>query len=140
MKILLLEDTYSIFGLLREKLIEDKNIVFKATQISDAIDILEEEVVDIFIIDLRVKPIGLTEKEIKQLPNGRFSGWVFLENYVFPKNAINKSRTIIYSEYIGELRSVVDLKVYPEIKIISKQEGSIEDVRNYVKFLKEQNS
>ncbi|MBL7966949.1 MAG: response regulator [Prolixibacteraceae bacterium] len=136
MKILLLEDTYSIFGALKDKLLEDGHIVFKATQISDAIDILNEESVDVFIIDLRVKPIGLTEKEIKQLPNGRFSGWVFLDNYVFKKDINYKSKTILYSEYIGELKSKVDLSLYPEIKVMSKQDSSIEDVRNYVKSLK----
>jgi len=136
MKILFLEDRFSVFDSLKEKLTSDGNTIFKATQVSDAISILQEEVLDLFIIDLRVSPIGLKPEEIMKLPNGRISGWVFLENYVFLKDNENKSKTVIYSEYISELEKVIKLSNYPEIRFFSKRDYSIENIRNYVQLIK----
>jgi hypothetical protein len=100
--ILLLEDNGYMYSILKELLEEDNFEVKSAFQISDAIDNFNEKI-DYLIVDLSVLPIGLTKEQLDLTNGGIYSGWIWLQEYVFNDHPKYRRKTIIYSAYISRL-------------------------------------
>lgn len=127
MNILYLEDRASISEPLNYKLVQEGHTVYRAHQIEDAMEYFKEEKIDFLIIDLRVIPTCFNAEQLNRSKMGQIAGWVFLEDFVFPKKPELKNRTIIYSEHIGALSSNV-IKTYRDISFLSKSNYQIDDI------------
>jgi CheY-like chemotaxis protein len=101
-KVLLLEDNGFMYDSLKELLEENNFEVKDAYQISDAIGHFNDTI-DYMIVDLNVPPIGLTKEQRDQTEGGIFSGWIWLQEYVFKNHPEYRKKVIIYSAYINRL-------------------------------------
>ena len=135
MNILLLEDNGTVFSFLMEELENLGHKIELATKVSRAIDLMDDDEFDIkfdcIIVDLNINPSGLDADYFNKSEYDRIWGWVWLENFVFPKDEEWKKRTIIYSGYTQILYSKVDKKDYESIYIVEKN-NAIDNDSNLV--------
>jgi CheY-like chemotaxis protein len=120
MNVLLLEDTGAVAYPLRDKLETENHTVYVAQNIPKAKAYLRKEEIHCIIVDMNMPPEGLKDDEKKQTRCGIFSGWVWLQNYVFPENESMKKNTIILTAYAEELREHVGSDELSDIIIIEK--------------------
>lgn len=142
MNILFLEDSGYVANLMKKGLESQGHMVFHALGINDAQSYLESEHIDCFIIDTNMDPSGLKQELIDQSHDGTLSGWLWLKEYVFneKKNKEEKDvkkKTIIFSEYIQELKLYAEENDLQGIRLISKKDSSspAEQVLNHLKVI-----
>ena len=58
---------------------------------------------DCLIVDLHMPPDGLTVEQLHDTRGAMLTGWVWLQNYVFPFRPELVNHTIIYSAYLNVL-------------------------------------
>ena len=135
MNILLLEDNGSVFSFLMEELEKRGHKIELATKVSRAIDLMSDEFdnkFDCLIVDLNINPTGLDDENLKKSEYEKIWGWIWLKNYVFPKDENWKKKTIIYSGYTQMLYSKVIEEDYKGIYIIEKNNAIDNDSYNPV--------
>jgi CheY-like chemotaxis protein len=95
--------------------------VFSAYSVSDANSYLDEEKIDCIIVDLNMPTNGLSQGEVELTNDGLLTGWIWLHEYVLKEKPNMKERTIIYTEYMSELRAKISNNELEGILIISKK-------------------
>lgn len=133
MNILVLENRGSVSYYMVEAL-RAQHEVFDAQSITDAQSYLESERIDCFIIDLNMDPYGLEDDEIAETRDGLLTGWIWLREYVYKENPSLKSQTIIYTEYLPDLKANVPFEELKGIFLVPKRgtTGVARQVRNTV--------
>jgi len=133
--VLFLEDDASTYYYLVEDLEEEGFDVDVATNIARARTLWETKRIDFIIADLNMPPRGLENAEITQTGDGKLTGWIYLDKYVYSVKPVMKERTIILSAYINELKKRTnDGKELEGIKLITKRRDEAdEDEMNDVK-------
>ena len=122
MNVLVLEDRGSVGYYLKEALTEEGHSVYFALTVSDAISHLDEERIDCIVIDLNMSPEGLNDEEVGATLSGLLTGWIWLRNHVYAgRNADMRERTIIYTEYMDQLRYHVPEEELRGIHLIPKR-------------------
>ena len=139
MKILTLEDRGSVSFYMSEALSELGHIVMEADTIGEAEEMWNAGEIDCLIVDLNMSPSGLKPEEQALTEGGVLSGWIWLKFYVYKtcktlrhiSSVEMKRRTIIYSEYLDQLRMKVPSKELRGIILIPKRggEGAAELIR-----------
>jgi hypothetical protein len=90
------------------------------------------------IVGLNISPDGLNAHEINETKLGLYSGWVWLNNYVFPERPKLKKNTIIFTGYkeklIDKLSKDNELDLLDGICIISKKNTDI--ARQFIRQIK----
>ena len=124
MVVLILEDRGSVSLRLARSLESEGHRVLRAFSVAEANALREDAEVDCFVVDLNMSPEGLTIEEIEQTGDGIRTGWVWLKNYVFPGDETLRKRTIIYSAFLSEFRSVVPADDRRNIRIYEKNAPS----------------
>ena len=124
MNILILEDRGSVSFYMAKYLEDEGYTVFQAHSIADAQSYYDSRKIDCIIADLNMIPDGLTPEEKSKTKNGLLAGWVWLNNYVFRHDNNMRDRTIIYTEYLAQLKRYVPRESYETIKIIPKRGSS----------------
>ena len=135
MRILHLEDRGSVSHYVKELLEEDeRHEVRMAFSISDAQSFWKPQAsqqdprgigtIDCIIADLNLNPQGLKEEERAETRGGLLTGWIWLRSYVFSEQPQMRKRTVIYSEYVADLRSHVLPADLRDIRIIGKRGAS----------------
>jgi hypothetical protein len=136
MNILVLEDRGSVSFYVEEALEAEGHKIFPAFNINDAQSYWEDEQIDCIIADLNMSPEGLKKSEAERTNAGILTGWVWLNDYVFCKKKEMRSRTVIYSEYLGQLREYVGgEKEYVDICCVAKRGSTspTEELLSYVR-------
>jgi hypothetical protein len=130
MSILILENEYPIAKQLKHNFDTQGHEAIVAYNIFQARDawLKERQEISYIIADLHMDPSGLTETERNETERGRYSGYIWLRNYVFSDPDFGNIRdfTIIMSAYTqGFGQAFPDLKDYilPD-NVIAKGPGS----------------
>jgi hypothetical protein len=137
MNILVLEDRGSVSFYMEEALRNEGHIIFSAYNVNDAQSYWEKENIDCIIVDLNMAPDGLKPEEIADTKDGLLTGWIWLSNYVFKDKPEMKRQTVIYTEYMGDLRENVSSQALEGIRLIPKRgfTSTAEQVFNHVKAI-----
>ena len=87
------------------------------------------------IADLNLNPQGLAKHEREETRGGLLTGWIWLRNYVFSEQPEMRKRTIIYSEYVEDLRAVVGADALHDVRIMGKRgpESPLRQLREAVR-------
>lgn len=78
------------------------------TTCSKVVSTVNEINFDIYIIDLNVAAIGLSEEQITKTQNGLRTGWVLLVDILLPKDPMCIKKTVIFSDYINKFKEYID--------------------------------
>lgn len=125
MNVLVLEDRGSVVFYMVEAIAAEGHAVLHAYGVNDAQSHIESEVmIDCIVADLNMSPDGLSEEEMARTEYGLLTGWVWLEEYVFSVHESMRTRTIIYSEYLSDLRQHIDAERLAGVTLVDKR-GSI---------------
>jgi len=102
--VLILEDTALLLEQLAERCAEEHFKVFDCCSIYEAIDAWNNHQGEIraIVTDINMDSNGLTETEARATKDGKFSGWLWVNNYVIPTGFFAKN-VIILSEYNRDL-------------------------------------
>ncbi len=120
MNILWFEDR----GEAKQGFIEDlkkNHNVFEAKTVRDARSYWEESKIELIIADLLISPTGLTQDEKTLTKGGKFTGWIWLKNYVFNTSPEMKQKTIIVSRYINDLKKTFPNEDFKGISFVNKK-------------------
>jgi CheY-like chemotaxis protein len=130
MHILIVEDSHFLYPALEEML---RNRGHQATAAKNLYQAKEywskyKDSIDCLIVDLNMSPDGLTEQEKEETKLGLFSGWIWLNNYVFTEKPEIKNYTIILTGHKEKLNDKLTndnkLKLLEGLSIISKRNPS----------------
>jgi len=135
MKILVLEDRGSVISQVAATLRDRDHLVSDVLSINDAKEEWDnhKNEIDCLIVDLNMRNDGLTEEEASMTKGGLLTGWVWLKNYVYKDRPDLKTRTIIYTEYLDELRAKVSEAELDGIRCVKKGADSAEMVLSYLR-------
>jgi len=135
MKILILEDSGSIYESFNDYAKENNMEFIKANKISAANDVFNDQkkYIDLILVDLNVLPSGLLPNEVDQTDGGKLSGWIWLKNYVLTEDISWRNKIIIYSEYVTVLKDKISRGELLGIELMEKSKHSIEDVIKTIK-------
>ncbi len=136
MNVLVLEDRGSVSFYLEEALVAEGHEVFAAFNINDARSLFEDKPIDCIIEDLNMSPDGLEPKEIKMTQSGILTGWIWLREHVLKKKDWMSNRTIIYSEYLPQLREYASEKDLRGIRTVAKR-GSTNPTKELLGYVRE---
>ncbi len=122
MNILLVDDRGSVSKHVKGLLEDREHIVFSAFTIGEAQAYWEDNKIafDCLIIDLNMDPTVLLNEEIDRTHYGLLTGWIWLKEYVYKKDNSMKQRTIIFSDYLTELKNIVSSKELKKIRCVAK--------------------
>lgn len=121
MKILVLEDKGSTSIYMEDALRNAGHDVESASRVSDAQDIWADGDIQCIVADLNLPSDGLTDAQKTQTKGGLLTGWIWLANYVFSENPAFRERTIIYSEYLADLRNSIGEAQRRGVRLVSKR-------------------
>jgi CheY-like chemotaxis protein len=129
MNILVLEDRGSVSIYLRQALEKQGHRVVDAFDANDAQDWWNKRQkfpIHCIILDLNLPPDGLSDEENKDSQGGLLSGWLWISRHVLTDQPNMRSRIIVYSDYLAELRRFVGRERYEDmqhegIRLISKR-------------------
>ena len=124
MNILLVEDRGEVSVYLKLALRDDGHQVLDAFNPNDAMSHWNNRrtiPIDCIILDLNLRPDGLTETERKASRGGLISGWLWLKDYVLTQKPDMASRTIVYSDYLHELQAAVTASEYQGVALVPKK-------------------
>jgi hypothetical protein len=128
MNILVIEDRGAVSFYLAEALQAEGHVVLEAYNTNDAQahwDHRETTPIDCMIVDLQMPQDGLTEAEKEESRGGLLTGWLWLRGHVLPNvPAEYRSRVIICSDYLGNLREFVRADEYRGIRLVPKRAPS----------------
>jgi len=121
MNILILKDRGSTAYYLEKALAERGHRVLSAFNVVDASSYWENEQIDFIVADSNMSPDGLDENEIEDTCDGLLTGWIWLQNRVFKDRKEMRDRTIIYTEYIEQIREIVTEDALKGVYFLSKK-------------------
>lgn len=121
MNILFLEDRGSVSFPLVDELRGQRHEVFDAGSVRDARSYWEDKKIDCLIVDLNMDPAGLTDEQANQTHGGLLTGWIWLRDYVFNVRQDMRQRTIIYTDYMEQLRANVPPSDLAGLRLVSKR-------------------
>ena len=135
MKILVLDDRGSVNVHVAGMLEDEGHIVIRAFNCNDAESYWKK--CDCLIVDLNLPTDGLSEDQIVHTRGGLLTGWVWLKTHVLSHKPEIAERTIIFSEYIANLREVVSTTEIGDVILISKRSpgSSVEKLLRSVKSI-----
>ncbi len=123
MRVLFLEDRGDVAKHLKETLEERGHEVLRALEVSDAQSYWEDkQPIECLIVDLNMDPAGLPEGMEKETKGGLLTGWIWLRESVFKERPKMKPRTIIYTDYLGQLRELVTPEELEGIYLVQKRD------------------
>jgi hypothetical protein len=77
--------------------------------------------VDCIVVDMQTPTDGLDATQVGEADSGILAGWIWLRDNVLLNSPEMRKRTIIYSDYVSELRSRVPQRQLEGIRVISKR-------------------
>jgi len=110
--ILILEDNPLLLYQLQEKCLEHGYSVYDCDGIYRASETWEshKDSINAIIADINMDPRGLTKEEIRMSRNGKFSGWLWVNNYII-NAGFPPANVIILSEYNDDLFTYISNSV-----------------------------
>jgi hypothetical protein len=130
MTVLIVEDYGIMYNELLNNFIDHPNVdkVNGAYQVSEAMDLFEEDKPDFLLLDIFIPTSGLSKEETNESQGGKLAGWIWFNNYVLNTDATWRNKIIIYSDYISILKKNVPPDDLRGIKLLPKGNYGISDV------------
>ena len=115
-KILVLDDKRKVrrdmkAHIKREDRSSDLRICGDCCSVIYELDLLKskgEQPFDLFILDLNINTIGLTDGEAKKTENGLRTGWVLFIDEILKRDPANRAKVVFFSGWLKRLEDYIE--------------------------------